>query len=34
MFHRVQVEVAKEEEAFRVATTKVSTLQVLLDTER
>ena len=34
VFHRIQAEVAKKEEAFRVAIAKVSTLQVLLDTER
>ena len=34
VFHRILAEVAKKEEAFRVAIAKVSTLQVLLDTER
>ena len=33
-FHRLQAELAEREEALRVATTKVSTLQALLKTER
>jgi len=33
-FPYLQVELAKKEEALRVATTKVGTLQALLDTER
>jgi len=33
-FHRLQVKVAKKKEAFRATIAKISTLQILLDTER
>ena len=33
-FHRLQIELAKREEALRVTTAKVGTLQALLETER
>ena len=33
-FHRLQTELAEREEALRVTTTEVGTLQALLETER